>query len=339
VASTGLKIPCFCGSGKKYEDCCFLRDMEEIRNRKASPTGSWLKESKRGKPFHSLQEAQETLDQAVSEQNNAPLDDFGGLSPAQMTRLLYDPFGEGSPARYNLGLTNFPETPILRILKPILIGLSQGGLKMTAKGNLPADFSRSVALSYYGEKGFREQTRFGGFRKEQDWEEIHTVRLTAELAGFVKKEKGRFRLTRKGEQVLSQGLNGESFLDLFRAYSLKFNWAYRDRYPPMSIVQTSFLFTLFCLQRLGGETRSADFYAELFLRAFPMVLDEPSQNPYRSPEEQAKRCYSLRALERFASFFGFADVRMLDRYQMGLPPEVKKEPFLDSWISFRMGQE
>ena len=339
MASTGLKMPCFCGSGKKYEDCCFLRDMEELGERGPSSTASWLKEAMGGRSFNSLQEAQETVNRVVNERNNTPLDEFCGLSPAQMTLLLYDPFGQESPARYNLELTDFPETPFLRILKQILMGLAQGGLKMTAKGNLPADFSRSVALSYYGEEGFREKTRFGGFRKEQDWGEIHTVRLTAELAGFVKKEKGRFRLTRKGEQVFSQGLDGKSFLDLFKAYTQKFNWAYRDGYPQMDIVQHSFLFTLFCLHRFGDETRSGEFYAELFLRAFPMVLEEPSQNPYRSPEEEAKRCFSLRALERFASFFGFADVRMPGRYQMGLPLEVKKKPFLDSWISFRIGQQ
>lgn len=299
MASTGLNKPCVCGSGKKYEDCCFLRDMEELEEREPSATGSWLKEAMGRRSFNSLQEAEETLDRAVSDRNNTPLDDFCGLSPAQMTRLLYDPFGEESPARYNLELTNFPETPILRILKQILLGLSQGGLKMTAKGNLPAAFSRAVALSYYGEEGFRKKTRFGGFRKEQDWEEIHTVRLTAELAGFVKKEKGRFRLTRKGEQVFSQGVNGKSFLDLFEAYTLKFNWAYRDRYPQMGIVQNSFLFTLFCLHRFGDETRSGEFYADLFQRAFPMVLDEMPQNRYWSPEEEAKRCFSLRALERF----------------------------------------
>ena len=307
----------------------------KLGERGPSSNPSWLKEAMEGRSFNSLQEAQETLDRVVKERNNTPLDDFCGLSPAQMPRLLYDPFGEESPARYNLELTDFPETPVLRILKQILMGLSQGGLKMTAKGNLPADFSRAVALSYYGEEGFREITRYGGFRKEEDWEEIHTVRLTAEMAGFIKKEKGRFRLTRKGEQVLSQGLNGKSFLDLFKAYTQKFNWAYRDGYPQMDIVQNSFLFTLFCLHRFGGETRSGEFYADLFLRAFPMVLDELSRSPYRSPEVEAKRCFSLRALERFASFFGFADVRMPGRFQRGSPLEVKKGPFLDSWIAFR----
>ena len=104
----------------------------------------------------------------------------------------------------------------------------------------------------------------------------------------------------------------------------------------MAIVQDSFLFTLFCLHRFGDEARSGKFYADLFLRAFPTVLDELPQRPYGSPEEEAKRCFSLRALERFASFFGFADVRLPGRYQMGLPLQVKKEPLLDSWISFKI---
>jgi hypothetical protein len=339
MASTGLKEPCFCGSGKMYEECCFIRNKQGFGQRGPSATGSWLKEAMGRRSFNSLREAQEGLGQVVSDRNNTPLDDFCGLSPTQMHCLLYDPFGEESPARYNLELTDFPETPFLMILKQILLGLSQGGLKMTAKGNLPAAFSQAVARSYYGEEGFREKTRWGGFRKEQDWREIHTVRLTAEMAGFVEKEKGRFRLTRKGERAFSRGLNGKTFLDLFKAYTLKFNWAYNDRYPQMGIIQGSFLFTLFCLYRLGDEPRPGEFYADLFLRAFPRVLGEVSQSPYCSPEEEAKRCFSLRALERFASFFGFADVRMPARNAGGLPLEVKKKPFMDLWISFRTEQQ
>jgi hypothetical protein len=162
--------------------------MEEFGKRGPSATGSQLKEAMGRRSFNSLQEAQEVLGQVVSEQNNTPLEDFCGLSPAQMHVLLYDPFGEKSPARYNLELADFPETPLLRVLKQILLGLSQGDVKMTAKGNLPVSFSQAVARSYYGEEGFREKTRWGGFRKEEDWREVHTVRLTAEMAGFLMKD-------------------------------------------------------------------------------------------------------------------------------------------------------
>jgi hypothetical protein len=190
MAPTGLNDPCFCGNGKRYEDCCFLKDMEELGERGPSVTDSWVKKAMVRRPFNSLQEVQEIFDRLVSDRDNTPLDDFYGLSPAQIHRLLYAPFGVESLARDNLELTDFPETSFLEILKQILLGLSQGGLKVTAKGNLPAAFSRSVALSYYREKGFRKMTRFGGFRKEQDWGEIHAVGLTAELAGFVKKKEG-----------------------------------------------------------------------------------------------------------------------------------------------------
>jgi hypothetical protein len=84
-----------------------------------------------------------------------------------MTRLLYDPFGEESPARYNLELTDFPETPVLRILKRIVTGLSQGGLKMTAKGNLPAAFSQAVALNYYGKKVSGKEHVMGECRRNR----------------------------------------------------------------------------------------------------------------------------------------------------------------------------
>jgi hypothetical protein len=339
MASTGLKVPCFCGSGKMYEECCFIRDMEEFGKRGPSATGSQLKEAMGRRSFNSLREGQEAFGLVVNERNNTPLEDFCGLSPAQMHVLLYDPFGEKSPARYNLELADFPETPLLRVLKQILLGLSQGDVKMTAKGNLPVSFSQAVARSYYGEEGFREKTRWGGFRKEEDWREVHTVRLTAEMAGFLKKDKGRFRLTRKGEDVFSRGLTGKTFLDLFKVYTLKFNWAYNDRYPQMDIIQMSFLFTLFCLYRWGDEPKPGEFYADLFLRAFPKVLDGLSQNPAWNPEEQAKRCFSLRALERFARFFGFADVRMPPRHEGRLPLEVRKKPFMDSWISFRTEQQ
>lgn len=148
---------------------------------------------------------------------------------------------------------------------------------------------------------------------------------------------GLDRLTRNGEQASSKGMNGRSFLDLFKAYTRKFNWAYRDRFPKLDIIQNSFLFTLFCLHRFGDVARPGKFYADLFLRAFPKVLAEVPGVPYQSPEEEVRRCFSIRALERFAGFFGFAEVRRPDQLRLGMPIEVVKKPLLDLWIRFNTG--
>ena len=44
MASTGLKVPCFCGREKKYKNCCFLKDMQEVLGKGRSSPGSRLKE-------------------------------------------------------------------------------------------------------------------------------------------------------------------------------------------------------------------------------------------------------------------------------------------------------
>ena len=113
MASTGLNKPCFCGSGKKYEDCCLLWDMEDLGEREPSLTAFWVQGAIEGKSFNSLQEAQETLDRMVNDRNNTPLDDFCGLFLAQIHPLLYGTFGEETPARFNLKLIDISETPIL----------------------------------------------------------------------------------------------------------------------------------------------------------------------------------------------------------------------------------
>ena len=93
MASTGLTDPCSCGSGKMYRDCCLFKDMQEIWGKGRSSPVSQLKEAIEGRSFNSLREAQETINRVANEQNNTPLEEFCGLSPAQMDRLLYDPFG------------------------------------------------------------------------------------------------------------------------------------------------------------------------------------------------------------------------------------------------------
>lgn len=50
-----------------------------------------------GRPFNSLQEAQETLDRVVNKLNNTPHDDFYGLSPAQIHPLLGILSGKKAP--------------------------------------------------------------------------------------------------------------------------------------------------------------------------------------------------------------------------------------------------
>ena len=115
-------------------------------------------------------------------------------------------------------------------------------------------------------------------------------------------------MTRKCREMLAKQESGRLYFELFKAYATKFNWAYRDGYPEAEIVQRSFLYTLFLLTSFGDTERSQQFYENKFITAFPMVLEAFPETSYSSTEEQARRVYFLRALERFAAFFGLAEL-------------------------------
>jgi len=175
--------------------------------------------------------------------------------------------------------------------------------------------------------------RYGGIRSEVDFEELHCTRLVAELAGLVRKYRGKFVLTRKCRDLLAKQNNGHLYFELFKAYTTKFSWAYRDGYPEADIVQHSFLYTLFLLTSFGDIERSQQFYEGRFITAFPMALDMFPETSYSSTDEQARRVYSLRALDRFAGFFGMAELILESEELYRSKYVVRQTALLDRFLT------
>jgi len=128
------------------------------------------------------------------------------------------------------------------------------------------------------------------------------------------------------------------FFLLLGAAARKFNWGFRDYYPPAPIVQDSFLYTLRLLQRYGSDWKDSAFYEDAFLRAFPRAIDEFESSPYWSAKETAARCFGLRALERFAAFCGLAELQIKSGRPFVLAEgfRVRKRPLLDAVVRFRV---
>ncbi|MBU2677487.1 MAG: SEC-C domain-containing protein [Gammaproteobacteria bacterium] len=334
----GRNDPCPCGSGKKFRKCCLGRQEFKLSDGAAAEASADLRQAMEGMPFGSLTEAQAFVERHMQQRNQRPLDEFHGLSPEQMHRMLHFPFASPELAIFPDVLDTSPTAPIMTLFGMLVEAIGEKGLKPTAKGNLPRKVCREAALAYWGEEVYREKTRFGGINREEDFFDLHIARLVAQLAGLVRKYKGKFILSRNCRALLAEKGLAALYPLLFRTYVERFNWSYRDRYPELRFIQTAFLFTLYLLTRYGGSWRPHEFYEDSLLHAFPMLPDELPQHPVFSPEDEVRRCYTWRTLVHFVGFFGLAAVEPVSDKRIDREYRVKGLPLLHAAVQFQLSE-
>lgn len=332
-AKIGRNDPCPCGSGKKFKKCCMSGQVTKMLLPSAQEIAEEIRKEFADRPAGSLAEAQAVANRVMERRNRTGILELSGLSPEQMHRLLNFPFSSPGIVSFSEELNCRPEAPVMKLFSLLADVIGTDGLKATAKGNLPRQFCQEAARAYW--EVYPDKALLGGINTELDFFDLHTVRLVAGMAGLVRKYKGRFILTKKYHLAMKSGLDGV-YLELFLAYTQTFNWAYRDRYPDLTIVQRSFLYSLYLLHKYGGEFRPPEFYKEKFIQAFPMALSEVQDRPYATSEKTVGRCYAFRSLESFAEFFGLAEVRVFSMEFLMRKYEIKKSPLLDALVTFRV---
>lgn len=340
ASAIGRNDPCPCGSGKKYKRCCLDQHNDTTSSDDgAADVSETLRAALEGRQFGSQQELQAFINQLTQQRNHRQLDKFHGLSPVQMSHMLYSPFASQETIF-------FPEViddanlaaPILALFQLLADAIGGRGLKATAKGNLPRNFCREAALTYWGGQQYQENTHIRGINREDDFADLHITRIVAGMAGLVRKYKGRFILSRNARELLDKQGLGAIYPKLLKAYAEEFNWGYRDGYPELFFIQNTFAFTLYLLMRYGDTSRLQVFYEDAFLGAFPMVLDEVPAHQLFPPERTARRVYTLRTLKNFAVFLGLATVEPVSDEFMCNEYRVKSLPLLSQAVKFQLPQ-
>lgn len=304
----GRNEPCPCGSGKKYKKCCLDKDKLSSNQGIGGNISNELQKEIEGMHFSNIEEVQSFADDWVKDRNQTSLDQFQGLSPEQVHKLIYYPFSSPELVTFPETVSSVSEAPIMILFAMLKDAIGEKGLKPTATGNLPRNFCREAALLYWGEEEYRIKTKYGQINKEDNFFDLHTLRVVAEIAGLVRKYKGRFILSRNCREILKRdGLEG-IYPVIFRAYAETFNWGYRDALDEALFVQGAFLFTLYLLTKYGATERESSFYEDCFINAFPDALQEIRDVSYSTPEKEMRRCYTIRTLVRFAGFLGLARV-------------------------------
>jgi hypothetical protein len=140
------------------------------------------------------------------------------------------------------------------------------GLNATGKGNLPRKLCQVAAASYWSELPEDDIHHRIRVNKEEDCDDLHIARVLMEMAGLLRKTKGRFYLTRKYHQMATaqSGLGG-LYPTILKTCCIDFNWAYRDEFEDIPFIQLSFLFTLYLLHRHGNDWKPCRFYEDRFV--------------------------------------------------------------------------
>ncbi len=323
----GRNDPCPCGSGKKYKHCCISVSRE---------VNDELKKLVPNQKFDSIEEMQAATETLVAKQNQKAQDDFLGLSSEQVYRMLNFAYDTPELFQFSDQLSIEPDAPILMLIEGIVSAIDEKGLQATkAKGSLPQKLCREVWSNYSKLYANDVLVSFHTVNKEDDFFELHVTRLVLELAGFLRKTKGRFYLTKKYQKIASKSGLKELYPIILKTYCRKFNWGYPDNYQDIPFIQQSFLFTLYLLKQHGEKMTFTSVYEDNFLKAFPMVIDEMEGSSYFTPEEDCRSCYYLRACKRFLVFLGLAELEVIKSDKLyDTKYKIKKTPLFDAVIHF-----
>ena len=332
----GRNDPCPCGSGKKHKKCCLCENPAPHAGGLATEAIADIRDEFEGRRFESLEKANAAVREITARRNSTPLEEFSGLSPDQMFRFLHFPFESPDLVTFAEVFTAPQEAPVLNLFSLLAEAVGSDGLHATAKGNLPRNFCKEAHRQVLKTlpRDSASTSPFFKMSSEEDFLELHLTRLATGLAGLLRKHRGRFLLTAKGREAAADTTGCFAYGALFRAAALKLNWGFFDGYPPYRIVQTAFLYSLYLLNRHGEDYRTEDCYGELFLRAFPAVLDEAPPDAYFGPRDHVVMCHGLRTFARFAVLFGLAETRPDPGGKRLSRIEFRKTTVLDDFMCF-----
>jgi hypothetical protein len=155
------------------------------------------------------------------------------------------------------------------------------------------------------------------------------------MAGWIKKQDQKFSLTQKGQDVVGKGFGPEDFYHLLETYIRKFNWASRDLYPSLGIVQESFLFSCYLLHKKANTYIHANELSNYFIQAFPAVLSREEKDPAMELEQLVRKGFCLRFIERFCEYFGLVTIRREEKLSSYPDYSVQTSPLFEKMFRWK----
>lgn len=286
--------------------------------------------------FESMDDLNATLGRLNRAHNASPQTDFLGLSPEQLSPLIYSDWTEstvGLQCNENLSLHDADSTEIFHNARIFLNALiEKDGIKTTAKkGNLNRNFVVEMLDSMRWTEGYVEETwRHNKVLNEEDVMELNVLNVVCDLAGLTRKHKGKLLATKKAQELLNDAKAGELYHLLFLTFMRKFNLGFSDRIEDYDDVQNTMSFSIYVLGKQAQDWETVSSLSQtMFL---PMVSEQFLPEYYIDPAEMVLSIRVLPPLIRFGLIEGRDDAEAL----YPRLDSVKKKPLFNEFLRFEL---
>ncbi|MCK9403711.1 MAG: hypothetical protein M0Q26_09970 [Chitinophagaceae bacterium] len=256
----------------------------------------------------SMEELNRLMAEFQHKGNNSPLDDFDGLSPAQMNVLLYEPLSGNCILQFNRSMDqHLEEVPLLQLSELLLMEIRDAGkLKLTVKGNLPV---RVCELLYSQQLIKWEYMEYMKRVREEDIPYIGPLKHYLLSQGIIKKRDNAFSLTEKGAEFLKES-RAARFISLFLFFAGRFHWGnFYGLQDNGKYGQLGWAFSLVLLSKYGDKARESQIYSLKVMQAFEKELWDT--RGAKGKEEHIlsyNRAYAVRFFDCFANWFGLVNI-------------------------------
>ncbi len=224
-----------------------------------------------GQSFDPEEVLQAAIQTYMDEKQSQPIADFQGLSSNQVHRLIYSPFDCPELLQWRVDESRLDRCPLINMAKSFIARLQQGEIKLTAKGNLPPTEVRLLVTA----SGLYDPHE-GKIRSEDDVMSVQVMRLLMNSSGLTRIQKGRLQRTKKGAERLAKSGWSPIFEEWSKIALTRLTWHAPEDNPEIPDMRIVSCFMLWLLRVHGDAWQSDEFYHRGVIRAFPNLLQNPS---------------------------------------------------------------
>ncbi len=277
------------------------------------------------------------LDGILEAYNATPLEELAGISPDQARALLEHGLEEEGPLRLaaDLPLEELEGSDFLADARAFLTHVGEiGGAPATAAGNLKRVFVAEILERMrFPEGSLEELHRMKPVVNEDDAWPLHVLRVNLELAGLVRRRKGKFLLTGEGKKMALPRAAGRLFAHLFRVHFGRFNLKYGRWAREEPDLQSMLPLLLWQIGMRAQEWISVEVLARSILPAVLEDAEDGDSGAFRAGVQNLV-AFILWPLTRF----GLLEIRAVGENQdlrwRAEDHEVRVTPLFGRFISF-----